>query len=80
MYKDACSKFAVFSMGKNIIKNSWLSNNLKLFVERSMNKLKHLRFFMRLIFRLRGSTCKMICLARYTSTATVFDIVGTFQG
>ena len=39
-----------FQGEKHIIKNSLLLNNLKSFIERSMNKLKHLRFFMLLIF------------------------------
>ena len=39
-----------FQRKNHIIKNSLLLNNLKSFIERSMNKLKHLRFFMLLIF------------------------------
>ena len=33
--------------------NPVVLENLKLFVERSMNKLKQLRFFMRLIFQIK---------------------------
>ena len=68
-----------FQWENHVIKNSLLLNNLKSFIERSMKKTEAFEFFHAInFFRLRGSTCKIICLARHS--CTVFDIVRTFQG